>query len=115
MIGCLWGESESEDEAWVESTRDESETEGEPPRKLARKSRPKYTETGWRSTFEHWNWWEDRTRCLKAEPRVCHAHATFFPREHTHAPGFEVVSGYNGGRIPPGGETYSNHSPKPNS
>ena len=77
---------------------------GEPPHKGRKRKSPKYTESGWCSVREFWIWSKDRSKCLEAEPRVSQAHAAFFPREHTHAPGFEVVSGYNGGRIRPGSE-----------
>ena len=81
---------------------------GEPPRKSARKGRkrksPEYTESGWCSVEDYWLWHKDRSKCLEAESRLSQAHAAFFPRDHTHARGFEVVSGYEGGRIQPGSE-----------
>ena len=106
-------ESSSGDESWAESgdesyasgleTDDESELEGEPARK-GRKSKPKLTESGWRSIANWWNWRRNRTDCLEADEDVCKAHAKFFPLEDTHAAGFEVVSGYDGGQIIPGAQ-----------
>ena len=106
-------ESSSGDESWAESgdesyasgleTDDVSELEGEPARK-GRKSKPKLTEFGWRSIANWWNWRRNRTDCLEADEDVCKAHAKFFPLEDTHAAGFEVVSGYDGGQIIPGAQ-----------